>query len=111
MGTDEIALSMPHPSPFTIELSAAEERALRRRATKYAPPYSEKVRAGMIPLVAVGLSGDQIAARLSARREVVGMWRKRFFADRPAGLEELPRPGRPQALPPGTAGAEQGSRL
>jgi len=34
---------------------------------------------------------------LDARREVVSMWRKRFFEKRLAGLEERPRPGRPRA--------------
>ena len=33
----------------------------------------------MILLAAEGLPNDQIAARLDARREVVSMWRKRFF--------------------------------
>ena len=91
---------MPRTSPFTIELSAAEERELRRRAAKYTLPYFEVVRARMILLAAEGLSNDQIAARLDAQREVVSMWRKRFFEDRLAGLEELPRPGRPRVFPP-----------
>ena len=108
---DEVAFSMPRSSPFTIDLSAAEERELRRRAAKYTLPYFEVVRARMILLAAEGLANDQIAARLDARREVVSMWRKRFFEDRLAGLEELPRPGRPRVFPPRTGGAGQGSRL
>lgn len=107
----EVALSMPRTSPFSIELSAAEERELRRRAAKYTLPYFEVVRARMILLAAEGLPNDQIAARLDARREVVSMWRKRFFEDRLAGLQELPRPGRPRIFPPRTGGAGQGSRL
>jgi hypothetical protein len=31
---------------------------------------------------------------------VVSLWRKRFFADRLAGLEEHARPGRPRIFPP-----------
>ena len=54
----------------------------------------------MILLAAEGLSNDQIAARLSSRREVVSMWRKRFFAERLAGLDERVRPGRPRTFPP-----------
>jgi hypothetical protein len=37
---------------------------------------------------------------LDTRREVVSLWRKRFFADRLAGLEEHARPGRPRTFPP-----------
>ena len=102
---------MPRVSPFSIVLSAAEERELRRRAAKYTLPYFEVLRAKMILLAAEGCSNDQIAARLDARREVVSMWRKRFFDDRLAGLEEHPRPCRPRVFPPGTGGADQGSRL
>ena len=54
----------------------------------------------MILLAAEGLTNDQIAARLGTRREVVSLWRKRFFAERVAGLEERSRPGRPRTFPP-----------
>ena len=37
---------------------------------------------------------------LDTRREVVSLWRKRFFGHRLTGLEELPRPGRLRAFPP-----------
>ncbi len=96
---------MPRTSPFSIVLSTAEERELRRRAAKYTLPYFEVVRARMILLAAEGWPNDRIAARLDARREVVSMWRKRFFEDRLAGLEERPRPGRPRVFPPRTGGA------
>jgi hypothetical protein len=43
--------------------------------------------------------------RLDSRREVVGRWRKRFFADRLAGLEEHARPGRPRIFSPRPRGA------
>ena len=43
---------------------------------------------------------DQIAARLDTRREVVSIWRKRFFEERLAGLDERSRPGRPRVFPP-----------
>jgi transposase len=54
----------------------------------------------MILYAAEGLANDQIAARLDTRREVVSFWRKRFFTDRLAGLEEHARPGRPRTFPP-----------
>jgi transposase len=60
------------------------------------------MRARMVLLAADGLSNDQIASRLDTRREVVSMWRKRFFEERLAGLDERSRPGRPRVFPPRT---------
>jgi len=91
---------MPRKSPFRIDLTAAEAAELARRASKYTLPYFEVVRAKMILMAAEGLSNDEIATRLDTRREVVSEWRKRFFRERLAGLEERPRPGRPRAFPP-----------
>ena len=91
---------MPRSSPYTIVLSPREEYELCRRAAKYTLPYFEVVRAKMILLAAEGLANDRIAARLDTRREVVSMWRKRFFDQRLAGLEERSRPGRPRTFPP-----------
>ncbi len=54
----------------------------------------------MILFASEGLTNDEIAHKLDARREVVSLWRKRFFAERLAGLEEHVRPGRPRTFPP-----------
>ena len=91
---------MPRSSPFVIRLRSAEQSELQRRAGKYTSPYFQVQRAKMILLAAEGLNNDQIAMRLNSRREVVGRWRKRFFADRLAGLEEQARPGRPRTFSP-----------
>jgi len=53
----------------------------------------------MILRAAEDISNDEIAERLDTRREVVSLWRKRFFTDRPAGLEEHARPGSPRISP------------
>ena len=90
---------MPRKSPFAIELSTDEAAELNRRATRYTLPYFAVVRARMILLAALGLDNDEIAARLNTRREVVSLWRKRFFTDRLAGLQERARAGRPKASP------------
>ena len=79
---------MPRKSPFHIELTPSESAELNRRATKYTLPYFEVVRAKMILMAATGMDNDQIAARLDTGREVVSQWRKRFFEERMAGLEE-----------------------
>ncbi len=95
---------MPRSSPYRIELAEEERRILAARARKYTLPYREVVRAQMVLLAAQGLRNDQIAARLNTRREVVSLWRKRFFDQGLAGLEERPRRGRPPAFPPRGAG-------
>jgi len=91
---------MPRRSPYTIELSEEERQILEARARKYTLPYRDVVRAQMVLLAARGLRNDAIARRLNTRREVVSMWRKRFFQEGLAGLEERPRRGKPPVFPP-----------
>lgn len=91
---------MPRKSPYTINLRQDEERELTRRAAKYTLPYISVIRAKMILLAAQGLGNDEIAIKLDTRREIVSMWRKRFFEKRLEGLEERPRPGRPRSFSP-----------
>ncbi len=93
---------MPRTSPFHIELSSAEEAELRRRAAKYTLPYFQVQRAKMILFAAEGAGNDEIASRLDTRREVVSLWRKRFYLERLVGLEERSRPGRPRTFSPRT---------
>jgi hypothetical protein len=91
---------MPRKSPYQIQLSEHERRTLEIWASKYTLPYFKVVRAQMILMAAEGVSNDQIANKLNTRREVVSRWRKRFFYERLAGLDEKPRPGRPRVFPP-----------
>ena len=102
---------MPRKSPYTIALSTDEARELSRRAAKYTLPYFEVLCAKMILLAAQGLDNDEIALRLDTRREVVSMWRKRFFEQRLAGLDERLRPGRPRAFPPRAGRSNQSAGL
>jgi hypothetical protein len=48
---------------------------------------------------------------LNCRREVVAKWRKRFFEQRLAGLDDRERPGRPRVFPPGSRRSGQGPRV
>ena len=91
---------MSRRSPYSIALSAEERAELTRRADQYTLPYYQVLRAKMILLAAEGLTNDEIAHRLNTRREVVSMWRKRFFEERLHGIEERPRSGRPRAFSP-----------
>ena len=102
---------MQRKSPFDIDLTHHERRVLESRARKYTLPYFEVLRARMILLAAQGWRNDEIAAALSVGRDVVSLWRKRFFHQRLAGLEERPRSGRPPVFPPGTGRADKGHRV
>ena len=91
---------MPRKSPYDIILTPDEELELSSRAAKYTIEYFKVIRAKIILFAAQGLGNDEIAAKLDTRREVVSMWRKRFFEQRLEGLEERHRPGRPRSFPP-----------
>ena len=95
---------MPRRSPFRIELDAGARQALEQRARRYTLPYREVIRAQIVLLAAGGLDNDVIAARRNTRREVVSKWRKRFFEEGLAGLEERPRHGRPTRFSPQPGG-------
>lgn len=99
---------MPRKSPYDIVLTNEEEQELKLRAIKYTLPYFVVQRSKMILMAATGMANDEIAAALNTRREVVSLWRKRFFEERLAGLEERPRPGRPRTFSPSSGRVRQG---
>jgi len=91
---------VPRQSPYTILLDQDEKRHLQTIARKYTSPYRDVMRAKVILLAAQGLSNKQIGARLELPRQIVSKWRKRFFEQRLAGLQERPRRGRPAVFSP-----------
>ncbi|HEX9122832.1 MAG TPA: helix-turn-helix domain-containing protein [Actinomycetota bacterium] len=91
---------MPRKSPYVLDLTDEERAVLEARARKYTLPYRDVFRAQVVLLAARGLDNDEIAARLNTRREVVSKWRKRFFEEGVAGLEERSRRGRPAIFSP-----------
>ena len=86
---------MPRQSPFVITLSPAEERELRQRASRYTAPYMEVIRARIILMAAEGMQNKDIAEKLMLPVQIVTKWRKRYYHEGLAGLDERPRPGRP----------------
>jgi Helix-turn-helix domain len=98
-------------SPFQIVLSDEERAELERRVACYTLPFKVVQRAKMVVYAADGLSNAEIARRLETAAEVVGRWRKRFFEERLAGLEDRERAGRPRRFPTGGGRAGQGDRL
>ena len=91
---------MPRHSPFSIDLTREERRELEARVRKYTSPYRDVIRAKLVLLAAEGFSNDVIAARVDSPRQIISKWRKRFFDQRLAGLEEEPRGGRPARFSP-----------
>jgi transposase len=102
---------MPRTSPYAITLSPDERRVLEARARQYTLSYRDVVRAKIVLLAAEGLENKEIGQRLDTPRPVVSKWRKRFFRERLAGLEERPRRGRPSAFSPSGGRPGEGSRL
>lgn len=86
---------MPRKCPYRISLSPSERQRLEALARRYTSPYRDVVRAKIILYAATGLDNEVIAARLDTPRQIVSKWRKRFFEERWAGLEERSRSGRP----------------
>jgi transposase len=91
---------VPRKDPYVLDLTTEQRLVLESRARQYTLPYCDVVRAKIVLMAAAGMGNDEIAARLGTRREAVSKWRKRFFYQGLAGLEELPRGGRPPVFPP-----------
>lgn len=102
---------MPRKSPFLIEPTPEERRELETRARKYTSSYRDVIRAKIVLLASQGLSNDQIAQRIDTPRQIVSKWRKRFFLERLAGLEEQPRGGRTATFSPSTRRRRQSPRV
>lgn len=92
--------SMPRESPYRIVLTEEEREALEAVARRYTAPYRDVMRARIALLAAEGLGNKAIGARLDMPRQIVSKWRKRFFEERLAGLEERCRRGRPRSFSP-----------
>lgn len=91
---------MPRKSLYQIVLSAEQKRRLEQMARAYTSPFWQVVRAKVVLLAASGLENKEIASRLDLPRQIVSKWRKRFFEEGLAGLEDRPRRGRPRVFSP-----------
>ena len=91
---------MPRNSPYTLLLDCSEKQLLEAITRKYTSPYRDVMRAKVVLLAAQGLSNKEIGQRLDLPRQIVSKWRKRFFDQRLAGLQERSRRGRPRVFPP-----------
>jgi transposase len=69
------------------------------------------MRAKIVLLAAQGTENKAIAERLHMPFQIVSKWRKRFFEERLAGLDERSRSGRSTVFSPRGGGRRQGDRL
>ena len=102
---------MPRRSPFVIRLTEQERMELEARCKECTSPYRDVVRAKVVLLASQDLGNDQIAAQLGMLRQIASKWRRRFWSERLAGLEDRPRGGRPASFSPRCDGCDQGTGL
>ncbi len=83
-------------APLTLTESEREELVAITRSRSM--PQSLATRARIVLRSADGESNTEIAERLGLSKPTVGIWRKRYLAQRLAGLYDEPRPGGPRSI-------------
>ena len=86
---------MPGPKPPEIVLSGDERAALERLARAHTTGQQLAARARIVLLAADEVPGTEIAAIVGCAEGTVVTWRGRYAESGLAGLEALPRPGKP----------------
>jgi transposase len=87
-------------SPFVIVPSAADLTVLTSRASSARAEHRQVLRAQIILAAANGHTNTAIAADLGLHVDTVRKWRKRYATGGVAGLQDLPRSGRPPTFTP-----------
>src|SRR3982750_3655704 len=83
----------------TIQIPQPERRELERRVRDKGAPARVVERARIVLFAADGMPGTEIAATVGCAEGTVVTWRGRYAEHGLAGLEDLPRPGKPAQLP------------
>lgn len=78
-----------------VILSDEERNTLLRWSRSRTCAQARAQRARIVLACAGEPTNTAVAQRLGISRDMVGTWRTRFLADRLAGLDDRPRPGRP----------------
>src|SRR5271154_4732172 len=87
------------PAAVPVMLTASERATLKKRVRGAKTHWRDRLRAQGVLFAARGRSNDRIAAELGIDVGTVRKWRGRFAELRLAGLEDLPRSGRPRRIP------------
>jgi transposase len=82
-----------HPAPPLV-ISESERRSLRSLARAGRTEQRIATRARIVLRAADGTANERIAGELGVDKMTVLLWRRRFEAERVAGLRDAPRPGR-----------------
>src|SRR5215213_888540 len=82
-----------------VAVPEVDRRELQRRVRDKGAPARVVERARIVLLSAEGVPGKQIAAIVGCAEPTVVTWRGRYAEHGLAGLEALPRPGKPSSLP------------
>src|SRR3982750_4866756 len=83
----------------TVNVPETDRRGLERRGRDRGAPARVVGRARIVLLAADGVPGQQIATLVGCAEGTVVTWRGRYAEHGLAGLEDLPRPGKPAQLP------------
>jgi predicted ArsR family transcriptional regulator len=102
---------MPSQSPFRIDLTKEERPILKKRAQARTAPHWEVARARIVLLASEGVPNKEIANRLDTTPQTACKWRKRFYEEGLAGLEDRPRSGRPPLFSPRGEDGGEGAGL
>ena len=91
---------MPRNAP-AVQLTEDQQTELQRLVRASSSSRPQVLRARVVLLAAQGHPNDEIAHTLETRQHTVSKWRRRFTQKGMAGLEDVPRSGRPVSLPAG----------
>jgi len=86
------------PAAVPVTLTASERKILKKRVRGAKTPFRDRLRAQVVLAAARGRGNERIAAGLGASVNTVRKWRGRFAERGLAGLEDLPRSGRPRRI-------------
>jgi transposase len=86
-------------SAVPVTLTASERKTLKMRVRGAKTCWRDRLRAQVVLLAARGRPNARIAAGLRVSIDTVRKWRGRFAELGLAGLEDLPRSGRPRLIP------------
>jgi transposase len=87
------------PAAVPVALTASERKTLKTRVRGAKTCWRDRLRAQVVLLAARGRPNARIAADLRVDAGTVRKWRGRFAELGLAGLEDLPRSGRPRLIP------------
>src|SRR6266852_991149 len=89
---------MPLPAAVPVTLTAAERKTLKKRVRGAKTCWRDRLRAQIVLAAARGRDNARIAAGQGVTADTVRKWRGRFAERGLAGLQDLPRSGRPRRI-------------